>query len=427
MVSKEKWAEIIRDFHEKKMPAIIPREQVINFETDIRRSISLIGPRRAGKTFEMFFLITKIRQKYGNDKVLYINFENVELRELSSKDLSAMLETYYEIYPNNKGKRIWLFLDEIQNVNGWEIFVRSSLDEGISVFLSGSSAKLLSKEIATSMGGRNISYHIYPFSFKEFLSAKKFEIKKFYSSSEKALVSNMLKEFIEFGGYPEAVLYSNQREKIMQDIFDTAIYKDIIKRGKIRNPIALQELINALLKSKEFSINKFYNYIKSRGIKTSKDALYKYTGLLEDAFFVFLLRKYNLSYKKSEQSLPKVYFIDNGLLTLNRIDDKGRLLENLIFVELMRREKEIAYYQNASSEEVDFVIKEGKKVKQLIQVCYDLSDFMTLERETRVLIKASKEFKCNNLLLINMHEEKEQTINGKKIVFMPVRKWLLSE
>ena len=252
MVSKEKWAEIIRDFHEKKMPAIIPREQVINFETDIRRSISLIGPRRAGKTFEMFFLITKIRQKYGNDKVLYINFEKVELQELSSKDLSAMLETYYEIYPNNKGKRIWLFLDEIQNVNGWEIFVRSSLDEGISVFLSGSSAKLLSKEIATSMGGRNISYHIYPFSFKEFLTAKGFEIKKFYSSQEKALLHNLLEEFLKYGGYPEVILYSDQREKITQNIFDTAIYRDVIERGKIRNTVVMRELIKSLLNSKEF-------------------------------------------------------------------------------------------------------------------------------------------------------------------------------
>ncbi|MEK6824335.1 MAG: DUF4143 domain-containing protein, partial [Nanoarchaeota archaeon] len=225
----------------------------------------------------------------------------------------------------------------------------------------------------------------------------------------------------------EAVLYIDQREEIMQDIFDTAIYKDVIKRGKIRNPVVLQELINALLKSKGFSINKFYNYIKSRNIKTSKDALYKYSGLLEDAFFVFLLRKYNLSYKKSGQSLPKVYFIDNGLLTLNGIDDKGRLLENLIFVELVRRKKEIAYYQNILGEEVDFVVKEGKRVKQLIQVCYDLSNFITLERETKILIKASKEFKCNNLLLINMHEEKEQTAHGKKITFMPVWKWLLSD
>ncbi len=427
MMPKETWITIIRDFHESKLPSVIPREQKIEFESDIRRAISLIGPRRSGKTFEMYLLISKIRQKYPIDRALYINFERTNLQGLSDKDLAIMLETYYEIYPSNKGKRIWLFLDEIQNVNDWERFVRTCLDDGISVFLSGSSAKLLSKEIATSMGGRNLSYHIYPFSFKEFLSAKKFETKKYYSSSEKAALVKLLREYLQFGGYPEAVLYIDQREEIMQDIFDTAIYKDVIKRGKIRNPVVLQELINALLKSKGFSINKFYNYIKSRNIKTSKDALYKYSGLLEDAFFVFLLRKYNLSYKKSGQSLPKVYFIDNGLLTLNGIDDKGRLLENLIFVELVRRKKEIAYYQNILGEEVDFVVKEGKRVKQLIQVCYDLSNFITLERETKILIKASKEFKCNNLLLINMHEEKEQTAHGKKITFMPVWKWLLSD
>ena len=425
MLSKENWAEIVRDFHDSKLPEAIPREQKIEFESDIRRAISLIGPRRAGKTFEMYLIISKIRQKYGNDRALYINFERTNLQGLSDKDLIVMLEAYYEIYPANKGKRIWLFLDEIQNVNDWERFARTCLDDGISVFLSGSSAKLLSKEIATSMGGRNISYHIYPFSFREFLSAKNFEIKRFYSSSEKALLGNLLNDFAEFGGYPEAVLYNSQREKILQDIFDTAIYKDVIRRGKIRNPVVLQELINALLKSKEFSIHKFYNYIKSRGIKTSKDALYKYTSLLEDAFFVFLLRKHSLSYKKSERSLPKVYFVDNGLLTLNGIDDKGRLLENLIFMELVRREKEIAYYQNILNEEVDFVVKEGKKVKQIIQVCYDISNFMTLERETKILIKTSREFKCNNLLLINMHEEKEQIIDGKKIIFIPAWKWML--
>ena len=164
MISKEKWAEIIKDFHEKKLPEIIPREQAIETEIKIKRAVSLIGPRRAGKTYEMFFLISKIRQRHGIDKVLYVNFERADLDVLSFRDLVIMLETYYEIYPKNKGERIWLFLDEIQNVSEWERFVRTCLDEEISVFLSGSSSKLLSKEIATSMRGRNISYSVYPFS-----------------------------------------------------------------------------------------------------------------------------------------------------------------------------------------------------------------------------------------------------------------------
>jgi len=426
MISKEKWAEIIKDFHEKKLPEIIPREQAIETEIKIKRAVSLIGPRRAGKTYEMFFLISKIRQRHGIDKVLYVNFERADLDVLSFRDLVIMLETYYEIYPKNKGERIWLFLDEIQNVSEWERFVRTCLDEEISVFLSGSSSKLLSKEIATSMRGRNISYSVYPFSFREALSAKSFEIKKFYSSREKSVLNNLLEEYLKFGGYPEAVIYSNEREKIIKDIYDTAIYKDVIERGKIRNIQVMKILIKSLLASKEFSIHKFYNFIKSQGIKTSKNALYKYADQLNDAFFVFFLRKHSLSYKKSEQSLPKIYFVDNGLLTLNGIIDKGKLLENLVFIELKRRDCDISYYQDSSKGEVDFVIKEGKKVKQLIQVSYDLTNFMTLDREIKSLIKVSEEFNCRDLVLLNMHEEKEKIVNGKKIKIIPIWKWLLS-
>jgi len=425
MISKEKWAEIIKNFHEENLPEIVPREQKIEIEMKIKRAISIIGPRRSGKTYEMFYLIKKIREEYGVDRAVYINFERADLGGTNLQDLVSMLETYYQIYPKNKKEKIWLFLDEIQNVSEWERFVRTCLDEGISVFISGSSSKLLSKEVATSMRGRNISYHIYPFSFKEFLLAKKFEIKEFYSSNEKAMLENFLDEFLKFGGYPEAVIEADKREKIIRDIYDTAIYKDVVERGKVRNTNVLKILIKSLLTSKEFSIHKFYNFVKSQGIKISKNVLYKYTHLLSDAFFVFLLRKHDLSYRKSEQSIPKVYFIDNGILTLNGIDDKGRLLENAVFMELTRKEKNIAYYQNSLKEEVDFVVKEGKKVKQLIQVSYDISDFMTLDREKRILIKSSEEFNCNDLILLTMHEERQEKINGKTIKVIPVWKWLL--
>ncbi|MBS3107250.1 ATP-binding protein [Candidatus Woesearchaeota archaeon] len=426
MISKEKWAELIRDFHGKAMPEMIPRAREIDVESGLQRAISIIGPRRAGKTFEMFFLIAKIRQKHGTERALYINFERVDLQGAAGKDLGVMLETYYELYPQNKGKRVWLFLDEVQNVPGWERFVRSSLDEGISVIISGSSAKLLSREVATSMRGRNLSYQMYPFSFGEFLIARRFEVKKMYSSHEKALLIHFFQEFLVSGGYPEAIIYGKEREKITRDIFDTALYRDVIERGKIRNTGVMRELIKALLNSAEFSMHKFYNYCKSRGMKTSKNALYKYAEYLNDAFFVFFLRKHSQSYKKSGQSLPKVYFVDNGLLTVNGIDDKGRLLENLVFVELTRRNKEIAYYQNALKEEVDFVVKKGKKVTQLIQVCYDASSYLTLERETRALGKASEEFACRDLVLITMREEREEKVNGLTIRVIPAWKWMLA-
>jgi len=230
---------------------------------------------------------------------------------------------------------------------------------------------------------------------------------------------------LNFGGYPEVALYSTEREKILRDIFDTAILRDIIERHKIRNIFLMKTMMRALLISKEFSANKFYNYLKSQQIKSSKDAIYNYLGYLEDSFFIFMLNKFSLSYKKSEQSIPKIYFIDNGLLRINFVDDKGRLLENMVFVELLRRNKDTAYYQNATKNEVDFVIKSGKKIEELIQVCYDISNFETRDREIRSLLLASKEFSCDNLLILTMSEEEELKVGNRKISILPVWKWLL--
>ena len=326
MINEEYWKEIILDWNKKEFPMIFPRDVEISFELNINRVFSLIGPRRAGKTYELFNIARQITEKYGKDKTVYINFERPDLGVLNSSDLVLMLKSYYELFPHNAGKKIWLFLDEIQNVVGWESFVRTCLDEGIKVFISGSSSRLLSKEVATSMRGRNLSYTILPLSFKEFLSFKQFELRKAYSSSEKAQLSNYFEEYLHFGGYPESVLFNSEREKILKDIFDTAILKDVMERHKIRNSILLKNLIKALLSAKEFSVNKFYNYLKSQQIKSSKDALYKYLDYLEDAFFVFKLNKFDLSYKKAEQSLPKIYFIDNGMLTNNQINANRKFL-----------------------------------------------------------------------------------------------------
>lgn len=424
MISGEKWAEIIRDWSEKEIPKAINREIEINPATEIQRAISIIGPRRAGKTYEMFILIRFIEEKFGKDKTLYINFERADLGLLEYTDLVKMLETYYEIFPNNKKKKIWLFLDEIQNVSQWEKFVRTCLDEGIKVIISGSSSKLLSKEVATSMRGRSLSYTLLPFSFREYLEAKGFEKRKFLSSEEKNRLINLFEDYLVYGGYPESVLYKEERDKILSDIFETAILKDVVERHKIRNISVMRLFIRALLSSKEFSVNKFYNYLRSQNIKIGKNVLYNYLEYLEEAFFVFTLRKFNLSYKKADQSLPKIYFVDNGFLTLNKIDDKGRLLENLVFVELLRRNLDIAYYQIVRGE-VDFLVKEGKRVKQLIQVCLNIDNFVTYEREVKPLVNASKEFKCNNLLILTRDTEKKVVFKGKKIKVMPVWKWLL--
>lgn len=427
MVTKEIWGNLIKDFYDFEFPDIFERDISIPLEKPIKRSISIIGPRRAGKTYLMFSLIKKLLKKYKKECILYINFEKAGLLPLEVKDLVLMKQTFFEINSNLKKSDSWFFLDEIQNVNNWELFVRTCLDEGINVFISGSSSKMLSKDIATSMRGRTLTYKVFPFSFKEYLLFKGFVIKKYYSSKEKFQLINLFNKYLFNGSYPEAIIYEKEKEKILLNIYETTLFKDVIEREKIRNIPVIKQLIKALINSKDFSINKFYNYLKSLNLKVGKNSLYNYVGYLEDAFFVFLLRKFDLSYKKSEQSLPKIYFIDNGILNINGIDDKGRLLENLVFIELLRREKLISYYQNSLHEEVDFVIRKGKKVQQLIQVCYDFKSFITKQREMNILIKASKELNCNNLILINLDKETKEIYKGKKIKFVPLWKWCLEK
>ena len=172
MATKEKWIELIKDFYEKDVPTVLPREVEIPLQLPLNRAVTIIGPRRAGKTYVMYHTIVKLLKTVPKEQVLYVNLEQSGLGVLASGDLDVMLECLYEVYPQNKKKRVYLFLDEIQNVKEWEKFVRSSLDEGIKVYLSGSSSKMLSREIATSMRGRTLTYKVLPFSFREFLQAK---------------------------------------------------------------------------------------------------------------------------------------------------------------------------------------------------------------------------------------------------------------
>jgi len=426
MLNKEKIATIIKDFYEKGIPWLIERKLEIPIEIPIKRIISIIGPRRAGKTYSMFQLIKKLLEKYKISQILYLNFELTALKNLSSKDLDLITETYYEIYPENKSRKVWFFLDEIQNIEHWETWVRTLLEEDINVFISGSSSKLLSKEIATQLRGRSLTYTILPFSFMEFLRAKKIEIKKYLSSKERVRMMKELRNYLNFGGYPEVILYLKEREKIISEIVETTIYRDVIERYRIKNIKALRILITSLINSvtKNFSVHKFYNFLKSQGMKVSKTTLYEYLEALKDVFFIFTLHKFSFSLRKSEQTLPKVYLVDNGILYVNGIRDKGKLMENLILIELKRRGKNVYYWSN--NYEVDFVIINGKKIEQLIQVCYDISDYETKEREVKGLIKAEESLKCKNLLCITWDYEGEEKIKGKKIKFVPLWKWLLS-
>jgi uncharacterized protein len=422
-MNSEFWVRVIKDYFEKELPPTIKRDYIIPLENPINRSITLTGGRRTGKTFEIYNIIKKILENNEKEQTLYINFERADILP-TIEDLNTIKKTYFEIVPENK--KTWFFLDEIQNVKKWESFVRQCIDENINVFLTGSSSKLLSKEIATSMRGRNLSYKIYPFSFKEYLNTKEIPIKKYYSTKETNKIKKALQEYIKYGGYPETIIYPEQKEKLLIEILNTTIYKDVAERERIRNIKALKLTMNALINSTEFSTHKYYKFLKTQGIKTSKNTIYNYIEYLKDANIIYTNHKNEQSYKKAEQSIPKIYLIDNGILTINNIEDKGRLLENMLFIELKRRNQKVSYYKT-QTEEIDFVIQKGKKTIELIQASTNIEQINTKKREIKSLIKASKELKCNKLTIITLNQEETIKEQGKTIKVKPAWKWLLEK
>lgn len=430
MVRKETLAQIILDFQKDDLPELIERELGVDLEIPIKRAITILGPRRSGKTYYLYSLIKNLLKKgIKKERILYINFEDPKLVALSLSDLSVFLEVFYEIYPQNKNQKVWLFFDEIQNIKNWELFVRNILDkEKAYIFISGSSSKLLSKEIATSLRGRTLNYLILPFSFKEFLKLKNITYKKYLSSSERANLLNSFREYFSWGGYPELLIYPKEKRRLINEIIEVTIYQDLIERHKIRNTKVIKLMFNYLVKAKEFSVHKFYNFLKSLNIKVSKNSLYNYLEFFNEAFIFFPLRKFAYSLKNTEQSIPKIYTVDNALIENIIGDDKSKKFENLVFLSLLRKGLERnndIFYSSFNSEEVDFLIKKGRKISTLIQACFDINDYKTKERELKSLLKAGEEFQCSDLLIITSDYESEEKFKGKKIKFIPLWQWLL--
>jgi predicted AAA+ superfamily ATPase len=435
-MKKDIAVELIKDFIESPIPDLIDRDLELKSPAT-KKAITIIGPRRAGKTYFLFNNMIRLKE-VGRPEMPYVNLEDDRLLPLQLKDLNQLLKTYYEIYPQNRKKKVYLFLDEVQNVNMWEKFVRRVLDkENIQIYITGSSSKLLAKEIATTMRGRAASYLVLPFSYGEFLKAKGMETEKYLSSEKRSWVMNYLDEYIRFGGFPEVVLDDDENSKVktLKEYVEVLLMRDIIERHNVKNIKVLRMLFNAIHGSfsKEFSLHRFYNFLKSQGIKVSKNTLYNYFQYYEDAFAVIPVRRFSYSIRDIEQSLPKVYQIDNGYAAQMGIrfsQNEGRLMENTVAVELLRRRSvspllEFFYWKDSSGKEVDFVIKKGEKVQELVQVCYDIEDYNTKMRETSALVKASNKLACKNLRIITWDHEEKEKIGSKKVEYIPFWKWLL--
>ncbi len=421
MIRKEEIVDYFKEYEELKIEAI-PRE--LEVPLDSKFIVSIIGPRRAGKTYYLHILKQKV------EDAVFLNFEDSRLYETTYKEIRDIIRIFIELYGKTPK---FLFLDEIQNVEKWEVILRELYDlEKYRIFITGSSSKLLSKEIATQLRGRCISFLLLPFNFKEFLSFKKFEIKEYISKDREAKIKNLLREYLKIGGFPD-VIKSKEKLRILKEYSDLVLFRDFIERHKIRNFDLARAIHLFVLQnfSQEISLKSLFDKLKSLNIRVAKDSVYEYVTMLEDTLFFFFLRKFSSKVHLRETWPKKIYVCDTGLTRVTKFSPNyGSLIENLVFLELIR-EKNLnplleIFYLKFNDGEVDFVLKEGLRIRQLIQVSYVSSRNEIEKREIKALIKASELLKCKDLLFITWDFEDEIKVKNRKIKFLPLWKWLLS-
>ncbi|MEM0359777.1 MAG: ATP-binding protein [Candidatus Diapherotrites archaeon] len=403
-----------------KSERIIERECLSQVKKFISTDVIVIitGVRRCGKSVFAF-------QCFESDRRGYVNFEDERLG-VAVRDLNSVIEAVYSL----KGDVSLLVFDEIQNVSGWERFV-SRVSTGKKVIVTGSNARLMSKELSTFLTGRHIDFVLFPFSFREFLdyAGVEFDKKDQYSTKSVAKLKNFLERYLREGGFPLAFKLGRL---FLIETYSDIIEKDVIQRYKIKYVSKLKELSRYLISntSSELTYNRLKNIL---GLK-STHTVSNWIAYLENSYLFFKLERFSPKLKEQIKAPKKIYCIDTGLVnavSFKLSQNYGKLVENAVAIELLRRKSyleapaEIYYWKDSSGKEVDFVLKEGPKVLQLIQVCYDLSDFETKKRELEGLLKASTELKCNNLLVVNADFEGIEEYKGKKIRFMPLWKWLL--
>ncbi|MFN4132960.1 MAG: ATP-binding protein [Candidatus Hadarchaeales archaeon] len=376
--------------------------------------LAVLGVRRCGKSIFSVLLAKEMGENFG-----YINFDDERLAGIGPKDLDKILQGFYELY----GKVDFIILDEPQNVEKWELFA-NRLRRSKKVIITGSNSQLLSGELATALTGRHVDVLLSPFSFREALSFKP----NIYLTEDIAKVRKELQMYIKGSGFPEYLKFG---PRIVINIYEDIINKDCIRRYGIRNEKSFKELARYLVSnfSSEFTYSKLSKITGIKDVHTVKN----YVDYMREAFLIHLLERFSFKLKQQIIAPKKAYVVDHGLanfIGFGLTKNLGRLYETIVCAELFNRlsethTTEIYYYKDHQGREVDFVVKYGARVKQLIQVCYDLSDFNTKERELKSLTKAGKELGCTDLLVITDDFEGEEKFNGRKIKFLPLWKWLL--
>ena len=398
--------------------------------------ITVPGVRRAGKSSLLMLAVNKLLASgVKREQILWVNFDDERLDRMPMEELDEVLQAYREMYPDIELKDVYMFFDEIQNIDGWDLFVlRVFKSYCRNVYVTGSNAKLLSSEISTALRGWTLDYEMLPLSFREFCRFKGIDAHS-YLESDKAKRYAAMEEYIHGGGFPRVVLSTDKSMKLhlLQGYFNTMLFRDLAERHAIKNIEALRYFLKRVMQNltKTTSINAIANDMRSNGVSVSKDDLYNWADWAVEAYLFVRYPKYSRSLVKENQSLRKYYVIDTGMrqaVLMPQSEDKGKLLENIVALELFRRrgaDRKMFYWQDGR--ECDFVVQREEHVEELIQVTWDIEDEDTRKREIDGIKEAAKGTNCNKLTIVTREQKETIEEDGFKIEVVGIEEWLTCE
>lgn len=432
MESREKLKKILQEWAEFKLPMIYERD--FNWcLLEGREILSVIGARRAGKTYLCYQMARRLREIVPAANVIYINFEDERLYPLKGDELTLLWDICQELFALEISKRIYLFVDEIQNIKNWPKWAHriTAQNPSLKLIITGSSSKLLSREIATELRGRALTFKVFPLSFVEYLRAKNvsYDIKSILYSKERPVIKKHFNAYISNGGFP-AVLESENSIELLREYYNVMFYRDIAERHKIKNIRLLEDYLTLLMEqtSCSFSVSATAKKLTEFGYSFSKNTLTNFSRYAQDAFMVFEVKKYSYKIREQMRAPKKIYAIDHGLVQAVRFsfqDNYGRLMENIVYIQLQRQNKNVFYYKN--SRECDFVVSEAGKVRVLFQVAKNISDTKTREREIKGLAEAMAQYKLTQGVILTEDDYEELKVREGEIIVMPLWYWLLKD
>ncbi|MCR5659097.1 MAG: ATP-binding protein [Bacteroidales bacterium] len=396
-------------------------ERRSNQDMDLLLSSHLIklitGPRRVGKSTQALLMLR-------NRNFAYLNFDSQQLLDAWDADLvMRMLDDVYTGYE-------YLLLDEVQNLEAWDLWVSELYRQGKNLVITGSNAKMLSSEMATALTGKYLKVEMLPFSLEEFFDWNKLDLSKL-NQEQQAEASALMDDYLRNGGYPEVVASRQLTRTYLDTLFDSIVWKDVAKRHSVRNVTDLNDLALYLVSNfcNPLSANELTKELGFSSVNTTK----KFMDYLHEPYLFYYLPRYNNKLKLMKKAPRKVYVVDNGFVAAKAFslsDNLGRLLENQVFVELLRQgydtDKTMFYYRSRNDKEVDFVLRKGTHIEQLVQVCYDMSTPKREKREVDSLIECAEELNCGNLVIVTNNEERTIEKDGFRIEVVPVAKWIVS-